>query len=132
MKPSFHSGFAVDIRDMMEWRGVLGYTESCYTQELAAFDRYCQKNFPDTSILTWEISLSYLNAIRERRGVRTDVAALRNLGRYQAMAGKTACIFPADYFSHKKRRMPYIMNDMNCSASLKRLMSTRTINAVRS
>lgn len=111
MKPSFHSGFTVDIRDMMEWRGVLGYTESCYTQELAAFDRYCQKNFPDTSILTWEISLSYLNAIRERRGVRTDVAALRNLGRYQAMAGKTACIFPADYFSHKKRRMPYIMND---------------------
>lgn len=111
MTPSFNSGFASDIRGMMEWRGVLGYTKSCYTQELTDFDRHCQKEFPDASVLTWEIALSYLNAIHERREVRTDVAAVRNLGRYQVMAGKPACIFPADYFSHKRRRMPYIMND---------------------
>lgn len=111
MTPSFNSGFAADIRGMMEWRGVLEYTESCYTQELTDFDHHCQKEFPDASILTWEIALSYLNAIHERREVRIDVAAVRNLGRYQIMTGKPACIFPADYFGHKRRRLPYIMND---------------------
>lgn len=111
MKPSFNSGFADDIRGMMEWRGVLGYTESCYAQELADFDRHCMKEFPGADTLTWEIALSYLSAIHERREVRTDVAAVRNLGRYQAMNGKDACIFPADYFGYKRRRLPYIMDD---------------------
>lgn len=56
MMPSFNSGFAADIRGMMEWRGTLGYTESCYMQQLTDFDRYCQEAFPDAGILTWEIS----------------------------------------------------------------------------
>ena len=114
MMPSFNSGFATDIRNMMEWRGTLGYTESCYTQQLKDFDRYCQKTFPDACILTWEISLSYLDTLRERRDIRVDVAALRNLGKYQVMAGKDACVFPTDYFAYKSRRMPHIMSDEEC------------------
>ena len=115
MIPSFYSGFAHDIRRMMDWRGTLGYTASCYKYQLADFDRYCQKLFPDADTLTWEIAISYLNAFRERRDIRVDVAALRNLGKYQAMAGKKACVFPADYFTYKKRRLPYIMNSGECS-----------------
>lgn len=114
MKPSFHSGFAADIQSMMKWRGTLGYTESCYMQELTNFDHYCQNIFPDADILTWEISISYLNTFRERRDIRIDVVALRNLGKYQVMTGKDACVFPADYFAYKKRRMPHIMNDDEC------------------
>lgn len=114
MNSSFHSGFAVDIRSMMEWRGTLGYTESCYTQQLIDFDRHCQESFPDADTLTWEISLSYLDALRERRDIRIDVAALRNLGKYQVMAGKSACVFPAGYFSYKRRKAPYIMSDEEC------------------
>lgn len=52
MMSSFNSGFAADIRGMMEWRVTLGYTESCYMQYLAEFDRYCRKRFPDADILT--------------------------------------------------------------------------------
>lgn len=111
MIPSFNSGFAPDIRGMMEWRGTLGYTESCYTQQMADFDVHCQKTFPEMETLTWEIALSYLDAMRKRRDVRVDVAALRNLGKYQILIGKDACVFPANYFSYKRRRMPYIMCD---------------------
>lgn len=46
---------------------------------------------PDAGILTWEISISYLDALHERRDIRIDVAALRNLGKYQVMVGKDAC-----------------------------------------
>ena len=106
MMPSFHSSFAADIRDMMEWRGTLGYTESSYMRELADFDLYCCKTFPDAGVLTWEVALSYLNATRERRDIRMNVIALRNLGKYQVMIGKDACVFPANYFSYHKRRMP--------------------------
>ncbi len=114
MTPSFKSGFASDIRSMMGWRGTLGYTETCYMRQMIDFDHYCQKAFPDAGTLTWEIVLSYLNALHEKRDVRVDVAALRNLEKYQVMAGKNACVFPADYFSYKRRRMPYIMNEDEC------------------
>lgn len=114
MIPSFNSGFAADILRMMEWRGTLGYMESCYLQQLTDFDRYCWKTFPDASVLTWEISLSYLNELRKRRDIRIDVVALRNLGKYQVMTGREACVFPADYFSYKRRRMPYIMSEEEC------------------
>lgn len=114
MTGSFFSGFADDIKNMMEWRGVLGFTESCYVQQLRDFDGYCYKLFPDDNVLTWDIVLSYLQSYRERRDIRIDVAALRNLGRYQCMLGKEACIFPNDYFRYKKRRMPYIMSDKEC------------------
>ena len=114
MMPSFHSGFACDIQNMMEWRGTLGYAAYCYTWELTDFDRYCCKVFPGTDILTWDIVLSWLNAIRDRRDVRIPVAAIRNLGKYQIMLGKNACLFPANYFSYQKRRMPYMMSDHEC------------------
>jgi len=92
MMPSFHSGFASDIQDMMAWRETLGYTESCYMRELPDFDRYCCKVFPDADILTWNITLSYLDATHERRDIRVPVIALRNLGKYQIMIGKDACV----------------------------------------
>lgn len=114
MTLSFCSKFADDIRNMMEWRGVIGYTESCYGQQLKNFDSYCKEIFPNDDVLTWDIALSYLQAYRERRDIRVDVAMLRNLGRYQVMLGKKACVFPNDYFSYKKRRMPHIMSEKEC------------------
>lgn len=114
MTYSFNSGFADDIRGMMEWRGMLGYTKSCYMQQMRDFDCYCCEKFPDACILTLEMALSYLELLRERRDIRVDVAALRNLGKYQVMTGKAACVFPADYFSYKKRKPPYIMSDEEC------------------
>ena len=114
MTVSFCSGFADDIKNMMEWRGTLGYTESCYAQQLRDFDGYCREAFPDADVLTWDIALSYLQACHERRDVRVDVAALRNLGRYQASLGKKACVFPNDFFGYKKRRMPHIMSEKEC------------------
>lgn len=111
---SFQSGFAQDMINMREWRRTLGYSESSYDYCLASFDRYCRMFFPDADILTWDIALSYLQAQRAHRDVRVDVAAIRNLGRYQVMSGKDACIFPAGYFRHRERRLPYIMSQEEC------------------
>ena len=116
MIPSFHSGFADDISAMMKWRGTIGYAEYCYSYHLADFDKYCQQKFPDSSILTWEIAISYLNSIKEHRDVRVDVIALRNLGKYQTKKGLMACIFPFSFFTYKKRRLPYIMTDDELSS----------------
>ena len=111
MIPSFSSGFADDIQGMMSWRGTLGYTESCYTKELKDFDSFCMETFPDANTLTWEIAVGYLTEMRKRRSVRVDVVAIRNLGKYQVRNGKDACIFPNDFFSYNRRRLPYIMSD---------------------
>lgn len=110
MKSSFNSKFSADIKGMMEWRGVLGYTESCYEYEMKKFDQYCLEHFPDEDVLTWNIVLTYLTELRKSRDVRVDIAAIRNLGKFQVQKGKSACVFPAGYFSHKKRKLPYIMS----------------------
>lgn len=114
MMPSFQSKFANDIQGMKEWRGTLGYAADSYDRYLTHFDRYCKEVFPDADILTWDIALSYLQAKRERRDIYVDIAAIRNLARYQLLLGKDACVFPADYFSYKKRQLPYIMSGEEC------------------
>lgn len=111
MIPSFKSGFSNDIKEMMEWRGTMGYSESCYSQNLVDFDRYCLEEFPHATVLTWDIAISFFNHMKERRDVRVDVVALRNLGKYQVRKGLDACVFPAGYFSYRKRRLPYIMSE---------------------
>lgn len=111
---SFQSKFAHDIQGLKEWRGILGYAADSYDTYLAHFDRYCMETFPDADVLTWDIALSYLQAKRERRDIHVDVAAIRNLARYQILLGKDACVFPADYFSYKKRQLPYIMSGEEC------------------
>lgn len=111
MIPSFHSGFAKDITNMMKWRGTMGYSESCYYRELIDFDKYCLKMFPNDNVITWDIALSYLSHMRDRRDIRIDVVAIRNLGKYQIRKGIDACVFPAGFFSYKRIRLPYIMSD---------------------
>lgn len=111
---SFQSRFAEDIQGMREWRRTLGYAEYSYDRHLAHFDRHCMEFFPDADVITWDIALSYLQKKRERCGIYVDVAAIRNLGRYQILLGKDACVFPADYFGYKKRRLPYIMSAEEC------------------
>lgn len=111
MIPVYVSGFADDIRAMMEWRGTLGYKKESYCYSLKNFDDFCLKNYPEAEILTWEIALGFLDDIRRQRDNRCDVAALRNLGKYQLMLGKKACVFPAGFYSHKHRKLPYIMSD---------------------
>ena len=94
---SFQSKFAPDIQGMRDWRKTLGYAKDSYDKYLVQFDRYCLESFPDADVLTWDIALSYLQAKQERCDIYVDVAAIRNLGRYQILLGRDACVFPADY-----------------------------------
>ena len=111
MIPRYVSGFADDIKAMMEWRNTLGYKKESYSYCLKDFDRFCSQKYPEAAVLTWDIAIGFLEDVRKRRDNRCDVVALRNLGKYQIMLGKEACIFPAGFYSHKRRKMPYIMSD---------------------
>lgn len=110
----FQSNFAHDIHGLKEWRKALGYSADSYDRHLTHFDRYCKEVFPDADVLTWDIALSYLETKRERCDIYVDVAAIRTLARYQILLGKDACVFPADYFSYRKRCLPYIMSREEC------------------
>lgn len=114
MTLSYHSNFAADIIEMQRWRGVMGYKDSSYQYLLKDFDTFCEMHFPNENVLTWDIAISFLTKIRERRDVRCDVVALRNLAKYQIASGKKACVFPADFFSYKRRKLPYIMSLEEC------------------
>lgn len=111
---NYYSGFAEDIKKMMEWREVLGYKKDCYASYLKTFDTFCKKQFPNSQVVTWEIALSFFNSFRRGRDFRVYVVAVRNLAKYQIMTGKQACVFPKNYFRYKSRPLPYIMSDTEC------------------
>lgn len=114
MNSFYKSSFASDIIGMIEWRSTLGYSEKSYRYELKKFDEFCSESCPETDLLTWDIISSYLEVINERRDVRCDIVALRNLAKYQIMLGKGAYVFPTDFYSHKRRKLPHIMTDTEC------------------
>lgn len=111
MTRTFSSKFAADINGMRKWRINLGYTENTYDFYLRQFDNFCLRNHPLQDVLTWEISIEYLNEVQNRRDIRLDVVTLRHLAKYQQMIGKPACIFPKGFFSYRDRRQPYMMSD---------------------
>lgn len=113
MMPVFHSGFATDLNNMMEWRGTLGYNKMSYSYHLTDFDKYCQREFPSDDVLKQHIAYGYLENVNAHRDNRVDVAAIRNLGKYQIMIGKDAYVFPADFYSHGHSKLPYIMSNLD-------------------
>ena len=114
MNSFYKSSFATDIIGMTQWRSTLGYSEKCYRYELKKFDEFCSEKYPEADLLTWDIVSSYLEMVNARRDVHCSVVALRNLAKYQIMLGKEACVFPVDFFSHKRKKLPHIMTDAEC------------------
>ena len=55
MIPRYVSGFADDIKAMMEWRNTLGYKKESYSYCLKDFDRFCSQKYPEAAVLTWDI-----------------------------------------------------------------------------
>jgi integrase/recombinase XerD len=111
MSFSFHSGFAQDIRAMLEFKTALGHKSGSYGWNLANFDRFCLEKFPDESILTKEIAFAWCEEVNVDNKSRYRMYAIREFGKYLVSIGKEAFIFPSKFLPSFKAELPYIFSD---------------------
>jgi len=110
MKYEFQSGFASQIKNMLEHREVMGYSVLWHRQMLANFDRFCYEKHTGESILTKEIAFAWCNDAEGSKGAN-KACAIRGLARYILAGGNEAYVMPTAFFPQQKAKLPYIMND---------------------
>jgi integrase len=109
MSYDFQSGFAGSIRNMLEWRGLLGYSTAEYRKKLGGFDRFCTANYPDENILTQALAFAWCNDAKGNGGM-LRASVMRGFGRYLLSAGQDAYVLPPSFFPHKKAALPHIFS----------------------
>jgi integrase len=108
MNYEFQSRFSVRIRNMLEYRAMLGRSIVGYGWNLANFDRFCLDRFPDESSLTKEIAFAWCNT-----GNRSNYRAhtIRGFAKYLIFTGEDAFLMPAAFFPPGKADLPYIFSE---------------------
>ena len=109
----FTSSFAADLNGMIDLMVALNYSESTYLERGWTFDLFCAKHYPDASIVTEGLAVSWLR-IDETISpgvIHARAAFLRSLAHYQKAIGKNAYVLPDAYISGKRAFIPYLFTD---------------------
>ena len=111
MNETFHSNFAKSLKDMIKFKTALGHKMKSYKWYLLNFDKFCQENFPNESILTSELALAWCNATKEksRSGYRFHI--IREFGKYLVANAQEAFVIPSTLIPKLKINLPYLLTD---------------------
>jgi len=109
MNYTFQSHFSGRIRDMLEYRAALGRDIVSYGWNLANFDRFCLKCFPEESLLTKDLVLAWCNDTNGNSGYKAHAA--RGFARYLVSTGEEAFLMPKGFCPPRKPDLPYIFTD---------------------
>ena len=111
MNETFHSHFAKSLEDMIKFKTALGHKMKSYKWYLLNFDKFCQENFPNESILTSELALAWCNATKEksRSGYRFHI--IREFGKYLVANAQEAFVIPSTLIPKLKINLPYLLTD---------------------
>jgi len=97
MTYEFRSGFARQIKEMLEHRAAMGHSVKDYNSILANFDRFCMNHFPTETILTKKIAFAWCNDAKGNgKGGFNRASALRGLAWYIFLKNKSRIPFFLD------------------------------------
>ena len=111
MKYELCSGFAGQIKNMLEHRAIIGHSVTSYQSTLANFDRFCLKNYPDKTILTKEIAFDWCNDAKGNGG-HLRACVVRGFARFLILSGEESYVMPNSFFPNQKAKLPFIMNNV--------------------
>ncbi len=104
----FHSGFAKDLNNFMEYKKSLGFVETSYFH-LNSFDEFCAEKYPETNELTSEIVNEWCTI--SSLGIINRCSQIREFAKYQLSMGKHAYVYPARNIPARHDRLPYILSE---------------------
>lgn len=103
----FHSSFAVQLNEFIEYKRSLGYVEDSYFH-LNSFDEFCADKYPDADELTADIVTEWC-AISDK-GIINRCSQIREFARYLLSMGKQAYMYPATAIPKRNDGLPYIIS----------------------
>ena len=110
----FKSRFQDDLENMILLKTATNFCESTYLERAKTFDSFCEKQFPDCSLLSEQIVLSWIKDAldcRTRNVAHARISFCRTLGEYQKAIGKKTFIPAKNMLSGKSMFVPYIFAD---------------------
>ncbi len=114
MMAEFNSNMKKDIREMIELKVATNFSENTYIERSKAFDRFCVESFPDETVITEAITLSWVKDALDnhtRNVAHSRIAYLRSLAQYQKAMGKNPYIPPNGMLNGRTLFIPYIFSD---------------------
>ena len=63
MRHMFLSGFSSCLESMIVYKKALGFSEKTYIPRAKSFDRYCSKNWSESSVLSKAVALGWLECL---------------------------------------------------------------------
>lgn len=115
----FKSRFQDDLENMILLKTATNFCESTYLERAKAFDSFCEKQFPNSGLLSETIVLSWVKDAldcRTRNVAHARISFCRTLGEYQKAIGKTPFIPAKNMLSGKSMFVPYIFTDEELTA----------------
>lgn len=103
---TFESGFAKDILSFLDYREALGFSRRTHEPKLRNFDLFCKEFCPETSILTKELVLAWLED--QHSQVLNTATAIHLLGNYQVSIGENSYILYDKYIAKSTNDAAYI------------------------
>lgn len=100
----FKSRFQDDLENMILLKTATNFCESTYLERAKTFDSFCEKQFPDCSLLSEQIVLSWIKDAldcRTRNVAHARISFCRTLGEYQKAIGKKPFIPAKNMLSGK-------------------------------
>lgn len=110
-KTVFSSRFAPDMYRMLSYKEALGHKRGSFAARLQCLDRFCLKSYPDSEVLTQEISFAWCLNGRKEGMCEHRMRFIREFGKYLTAAGKTAYVLPSALIPGRKPSLPYILTD---------------------
>ncbi len=110
----FYSKMGRDIQEMIELKVATNFQESTYIEKGKAFDKYCVASFPDETVITETITLSWIKDALDnhtRNVAHSRTAFLRSLALHQKAMGKHPYVPPKGMLNGKTLFIPYVLSD---------------------
>lgn len=104
----FHSRFARELNEFIEYKKSLGYVEASYFH-LNSFDDFCAEKYPEADELTSEIVNEWCGI--SNRGIINRCSQIREFAKYQISMGKQAYVYPARSIPARHDGLPYILSE---------------------
>lgn len=111
----YKSCYGPMIDRFLEYKESLGYSRSTYEGFLADFDKYCALNYPQETVLTKEIALSWRirRKTEQQSGYRRRISTLREFRKFFDSTSDRVYIIPSGYAGSSPQYTPYMFTDEN-------------------
>jgi len=110
MKYLFKSFLAADIESYIELRHSLGNETNTFARRLYSFDTLCVEQYPESKILTKEITESWCTLRNDEKEITLNhrITVLRGFSKYLYSIGKPAYVLPDGYSCRHQPFVPYL------------------------